>query len=1099
MLKANDHNLKEKLIQARELRKHGLYDKAILNYNDALKEALKISNNMITESVIEIKSDIALSYFEQGNYETALFSYNSIAEEIENNLENVSKFPRGIILLNNAFIQIAMVYLIQDNSTEASKFRLKIYGIIKKFKYDTHEIEKRTQTVQYKSIEASILRLNKDWERSTAKYKEVVDLCGKIRTKYRSIGAYQRYAKANFNLSRSAAEAKNFDLMLSSIKEAKRIASKYLKTDHPETCRYAIEYARALRIKATILKPIGEKPESLIILAKQELLAITKQHELYLADEKFTNNLTDADLLEHKYLLEELESIDIQLKNGDEIGVRYERNAILVHKKMPYLALDFIDKAFFYFDKVTEPKDASISCNRILNLKAKVLSSLNIPDHTGAIIAAKKASQYLGKEIDSQELAMNSKTWLNFFNNWRLEWVIQWNWCVKSYREFYNNWYKAQFEKDDIYHQRNSQLVILPIDRVKLMMIVSRLRMLIDQAYLYCIEKTTSASKSGRRNLFFPIAHTKSHLSSIWKKQGVEKLIERPYMSDLKKAIIKIQPFNSSASKNNWLFNLNTINNFNKHSHIGVQSMPKQSMIEKRGLIMKRFKDMQIGVCRTNRMIYPHMLAHMFPGYNEVSTFAFLSDSSIQLINIRESFDWYGELNMQLDPVKDYIKALKDVKGMQKARTAYNNYFKLVKKAFEISSFQESDLHRLTEYLLNLAAQSEGLVLTSDKIELTAFIENTFVGVAGILSSAAKIHACPINFELANIQRDVRKITIGENIDELFDTSLTNYLSSKKLDDLRFLDYYARHIARSYIINGDTQTASKHMHKLMAIVPYWLKYDYNDLLFHLNQSPKKVINSSITNDKSWHIIDDDIIARIVTIEEIIFYKLPLNLFRHGNKAKYKFTNELVNACTVIHYILDQTWMRLYDRTFGAISGRSSGILSKYPANNDQAKATIKQLQASSAKLIFPTELQKIILSSMTWWESLRETALKLKHSSIKEILLIANNALGDEAVSILDVKSDNYAFKKTKIKTVQQMCKLRMAFDSTAQFVSEAFKFIEKNQVSINLFDHMKKLEKFQRVSSSTFYSDAALVNSAQQSVHLEDGLSSLGLGLLDK
>ncbi len=1083
----NTEIMGKKLEKARNCRKNGFYQKAIFHYGNALQESLKISNNKMTKQVLEIRLDIALSYFEQGRYEKTLALYGSIVQEIES---NDPTFPNKTIFLNGALIQIAMVYVIQGNIIDASKYCSKIHSILNKYVYkeDIYEKEKRTQAVQYKSIEASIYRLKKAWVKATEKYKSVVKACNAIRIKFPSIGANQRYAKANFNLSRCAAETNDLDLMISSIKEAQRISYKYLTPNHPESCRYSIEYARTLRIKAKNLTDKGEEPKELIVAARKELSDLCDQHEKLLKDEKFIKSLAAADLLEHQYLLKELSSVDLQLSHLESIGVRYERNANLVHKFLPYLALAFLNKALYFFDKTPEHSGSLIACKRILSSKAAILSGLAVPDPTEAMIAAKKSCQYLDNDHDSKDLAIHKKNWRSFFQNWRLEWIVQWNWCVKEYNEFQKSWHNDQFEQDDIFHQRNAQLIITPKDRVKLMMILSRLKMLMDQVYLYCIEKKSYKPIGKSKNLYFPVAHTKSHLNSMWKKQGVEMLMSKPHMSDIRQTIVEMQPFNSSSAKSNWLFTLNTITNFSKHSHIGVQSIPEQSITKKKGLIQKRFQDMEIGLCRTNRIIYPHMLAHMFPHHNEVSIFAFLSDSSLQLLHVQKSFDWYGKLNMQLKPVQDYIKAIRDENGTNKAIKAYQNYFKIITKAFATSNIQDKDLHRITEYLLNLAAQSEGLALTSDKIELTSFIQNTFLGVAKLLNSAAKINKKSSEFELVNILRDVHKTPNCENIVTGFSLSLKRYASSRSLDDLRILDEYARQIARMYLISGETSKTIKHWNELLFKVPYWLADDYGHLSrTQLGLNIEEIKTSTVTNHLSWALVDDDIAARLVSVEQMIFYKSPLNLFRHGSRARYNFANELVNTYTLIHYILDQTWMRLYDRVYRV----SSGIIIKYPANIKLARDIITKLQDKTSAPNLPTTLKDNILSSMSWWEGFRITALELKHSSIDKILRISKNVLRDGNVSALDIKSENYQSQTTKNKIIKCMCELRNAFDFTANFVLDAFKFINKNKASGTCFNHMMKLEQFQRVVGSDFYSDAALVQSAQESFQQNANFSS--------
>lgn len=1094
-------------ILASRLRHEHCYEEAKIYYRKAIIDIKKILGSLVEAEenlseldhqifLLETSMDLGLTLFEQELYDECLDQLQMVQPDIEKISEAHKNNKKIIVALRHFFLLNAEVYLQRQSIEEANQFLEKYEGLGDE--HITEEMKVRFQTVKG-NIEA-----HKENHVEALKCYQTACITSfnliKAKT-IRSRGGLSRFFHCAINLARAYDKDKNYQAGIKCLETAIKANDKLKKIiagDDPLICRLHLEIARLFELDNNLDKAI------------EHVEKVNTVHKKNIKKEKFH----PFDLLQTLSMINRLAHWYAKKDDLLKAGKSFMDMAEVLKTDYPYQKLHCFNQALFYFQTLhDDDKDERLAIT--LSHLAKAYCDLPCPDYINALCMIKNAIS-LRETPERTSLATEIQgEYDKYFCGWPAESVIQWSWCLHNLSDFQQNWANSSLHCDDFFHWQTFRLTLSPERRVQLMMLLSRLYCLLDHSYNYFVRKTIPTNEK-TRNLYFPVKLSEYALENEWKigqkvwertvkNAGGESTIcgfGQPEFEKIRDAITKLQPFTSMDS---WLFNLGVLYNYSKHVHIGVQQLPPHYLEKRCGLIKRCFTDIQIGLTRMSDEVYPLSFNHLLDN-KKTSQEVYFRLVKQGLLKLKDSSDTNVAHIVEIDAVSRYLDAMKNEAGDTQSVEACDQYTNIIFETLKDTSLNQSHAKQLADFLLNLKAQSKGLEEPQYQIEATPFVQSSFNGTAELLTNFSGNQAI-IRCEEQPATLAVEELTdtdantvspldiffLAKEYNKFFEI-IFEYKSRVSLYCIRNYHKAAFGVLSFFLAHHVMEGIQKLLNEVNSVLPFCFVKRYLDQLKKwqpgevglIEQYAKIVEIPVFPVEIETRCIDDDLLERIKSIHQSIYYDLPFYLFLQDNHAKLMRINMSVDAYLQIIFILDQSIQRYLSRALGEVK------LIAFPGDKKSLDQIAKMLGTKGYSL--DPRLLTQIKDSFTWFKEFRLIQLKAKHANIKDLLTLASGGFGSKSFTLhhLEPHRLDYSHTKCNISGVELLQKLKTALDFARSIVlgiSQAMLALPNEPV---LYNHLKKLKQAEKELPRHF-SAAAAQQSALRSNTLFNSSRSSG------
>jgi hypothetical protein len=233
-------------------------------------------------------------------------------------------------------------------------------------------------------------------------------------------------------------------------------------------------------------------------------------------------------------------------------------------------------------------------------------------------------------------------------------------------------------------------------------------------------------------------------------------------------------------------------------------------------------------------------------------------------------------------------------------------------------------------------------------------------------------------------------------------------------------------------------------------------------------------------------IDDDLLERIKSIHQSIYYDLPFYLFLQDNHAKLMRINMSVDAYLQIIFILDQSIQRYLSRALGEVKHMA------FPGDKKSLDQIVVMLSSKGYSL--EASLLTEIECSFTWFKEFRLMELKAKHANIEGVIELASGGFGTKSFVLkhLEPHQPDYTLKKSKTSGVELLQKLKIALDFTQSVVLGFSQAMAALPTKPELYNHLRRLNKVAHASTKPF--STAAVHQSLRSQTLFNSSKNSGL-----
>ncbi len=972
--------------EASRLRNACRYEEALEKYHDAQKflttliarlgdipeNTKKIFDNAVLQ--VELLFDTGLTLFEQGEVDKSLEKYNEVREKLCRLESDPSHEPIIDILLFKMNLMMSVIYADKNQLELAKTF----FALIKTESLETFGQEHQGQ---YRLLHARLIN-DSDPVAAEADYFQAITHFRHAKKDFPSLGAHRRYADALFNLARHL-ERHNDQLgqrsfAISYAKEAASVSRENNGLEHPITCRYLLECARLL------------EQHFLVSNNRKTLVeAIDYLQKVYQINSQILTNSSHTfhsfDLLEHHALVKRLAQWHAWSDDLLQAAELYENEANILKGKFPIEQLTCLEHAAHYY-ALSDHSTRHPGYARVLTEKAAVLFAAPLSDPMAALAALREARECEDSEERRQLLASYEATCQDFFRGWEGMHLIQWLWCLEQYRDFQQQGLREATHPDDFFHWKQATLEFPPKRKVQLMMLLTRLHSLLDQSYSDFIIKQKkagtvekikhsatpaqneekinennelenkvyeSAEEKDESNQqvsteagtavkhYFPMHGSIENLSQEWNNKGVTW--KTPF-HPIRDALLQVQPFATLdpayPRRANWLFPLYSIANYLKHVHLGVQVLSKDPITSRQGLLQRRFQGIELGVSRMSSAVYSFSFIEL-TNDQEVSHQLFECLKSSALLYLKKNDNTY-----YVALTEPLVNAYFISNNEEDARAAVDAYATLLqlKISERLPQLTFEKIRSVAAYLLNLAAQSQGLEDTTQRLSATEFIASIFEGILFLLQTfSSAFTTAPLNVEnfINSVYRQPFSLTA---LEERF-----KQLTSDPTSSLYDYNLIATSLIQAYALINERQKQER----LMAMIkekriPVWLRKKYNTLLFLTHHQAPVSARSSC--------MDDDLLARLSFVEQSIDDLLYF-IFNNNEHDRNIARNIAAGVYLQLHFILDQIFQRYFSRILGTV------FLKHYPENQNALNELSQQLEKEGKPI--HSDIKKVISDSLT--------------------------------------------------------------------------------------------------------------------------------------
>lgn len=1007
-------------VLASKLRNQCKYQLAIGYYQAAFAKILALAKYQQTHynlvSQVEIKLDMCLTLFEQGEHQACLEKLSVLQTAID----SVGKASSG----DKIRLQRCCLLLMSE-----TKYELKSYDeakeIVAKVESElTGEEDSAKDRARILTIKANLSSQFKDTEQAIDDYKKAGELYYAALESDKTWGSYRRWVKSQLNYARAITQFGQIDKAVECVNNAIASLTTNWEPENSLRCLLYLEQAR--------LKELEKKYDEAIA----NLECINEIHQNIIKEQKKrpkNDRLQELDLLVHLLMIKRLATWYVKVKNPVKAGEVYLATAKALDETYPYQQLACLNQALFYFQAIDD-SDKPKRLADVLTSIAESNRSLPYPDMIRSLCAIKNAIAIEKDEEREKLLFAIQHEYDDRFGGWPHEWMVQWSWCVSEYSEFKQSWASDSLHGDEFFHWDTVPLVFPPKQRVRLLMLLSRLSCILDQSYFYLVTSVDFKSKADRK-LLFPIKQSLSKLQNSWcrfeahfvkkseKMDGSSEDID--FFLPIKEAITESQEFSDQASVQEfWLPRLRRISDFSKHVRLGDQRITEEAIDYRSGLLRRKFTDVNIGISRRRGV-----------GLHPLSFFS-LFNSTIKSRSTYKALLTAGMVS-PIDPADLDLSTL----NCGDTRQDFQN--KVQEAVSALLSAEETK--RLVDFLLILMDQnSESIKNTDEFIQVEPFLVRCFHGIDGFLKLFTRQlrlvlnETEPLIIAVESIA-DVNSVRAG-HFDQLSEdyNKRKKTLSSCHNSPRATLDLYgALHLVASrmlnyFLVHDSVEDVKRLISELTTF--------FSTIACITQQYQNKIapwfkidINFPILPESSILRLDDDLDFRMRSIERNIFLAVPYWMMSPDSVSEVECINAIINAYIETHFVLDQIHMRSIVQARKTFNGPEP-----FPKKKKQYEKSL--VQFIDAKCPLPEKLAQAINPESNSWPVWHGMSCELKHASIKKIL---NQLSGIRLKEIGLVELDLPSFEKIKDPRLKLLTELKNLFYFMRNIVVEFTQFMQ--------------------------------------------------------
>ncbi len=756
-------------------------------------------------------------------------------------------------------------------------------------------------------------------------------------------------------------------------------------------------------------------------------------------------------------------------------GVMVDYSSVMI--EAPFLRINCLRLALKYLS-LSRASSGVVESARLCAEVSLLLKSLAVPNIHLALNYMHGAARLDPDNDEYQKgLVELKKLYHDSYSGWSASILMQWQWCLNEYVYFNCEWYNgAKAHARDFMHARVRNITLPPSSRIQLVMMLSRIYCLLDQAHYQTIKTMLKYTAS---ELLFPVVHSEDELRSVWRNQGCwnarlqddKRSMSYSYRSgygydlfdDLKKIITECQPY---AGKTDWLNKLSNIYHHSKHVHIGSQLITHSPPSVRKGTLVSQNSCMSMTMPRNRVILYPKMFSDIL-GSTEDTKKLYPALKHCHILRERHRTD--PAVTTIAYPyergIQSFISALRDnPERKEEERGRFVAQIAEIMTANDIDSSKASDV---AAFILNSTAEAEGLFESKETFPVLDFLSSVFHGVFKILAQFACLCPSPtISYKFIASDLSGSDMSQASIMDRTLSDNISKISSLKKsaltTRDIRPINAAFGMLVSYHACRSDPKRLIELFKTVEPILPKSL------LLFHRDKISQPVGSAQVVSSLSYldikvfppsqfddsSLISRDLICRMQYVHDAVYVQLPALFLVESEEAYHKRVNIIANVYLHIHFSLDQLMQRVISQAEGSVTLNYNH---RYPCDEHKVAIMMQKIRCSGSFTEDGlSDFEALVRNSLAWWKDFRAIALEAKHAGIHRIEEHARFLLrhdDDTKSCLLDVYEPGYG--KHKHPVAKFMFSLKNALEFTKHILHDGFSLISHLTPRVYKYTHV--------------------------------------------